>query len=292
MTDQPNAIKPSPAQAAATKALDGAAKPKTVRDLINESARELGRALPAHMSPDRLVRIALTCIRTTPKLAQCTPESLLGALFVAAQLGVEPVAGRAYLIPFRNNRKKPDGQWHSVLEAQYVMGYKGVAELFYRHDKAVQLDWGVVKEHDEFDYAMGTEAFLRHKPKATARGATIGYYAIATLKNGGKPFLFMSSEECMAHGREHSKSFDDKERKFSTDSPWATDPDAMCLKTVLLQLSKLLPLSVELQRALDADETTRHFNPRIVDALDVPSETTWSKQPGGSTAASDAATGE
>lgn len=83
----------------------------------------------------------------------------------------------------------------------------------------------------------------------------------------------------MAHGREHSKSYDAKEQKFSGDSPWATDADAMCLKTVLLQLSKLLPLSVELQRALDADETTRHFNPHVTDALDMPSETDWSKKP-------------
>ena len=261
------------------KAITEAPKPRSIRDLINDSAKELGRALPAHMSPERLVRIALTCIRTNPKLAQCTSESLMGALFVAAQLGVEPVAGRAYLIPFRNNSKKPDGQWRSVLEAQYVMGYKGVAELFYRHEKAVQLDWGVVKEGDEFDYALGTESFLRHKPRTSARGATIGYYAIATLKNGGKPFMFMSAEECMAHGREHSKTYDGKEKKFFGDSPWATDPDAMCLKTVLLQLSKLLPLSGVLQRALDVDGTTRHFNPHVTDALDMLSETDWSKKP-------------
>lgn len=83
----------------------------------------------------------------------------------------------------------------------------------------------------------------------------------------------------MAHGREHSKTYDGKEKKFFGDSPWATDPDAMCLKTVLLQLSKLLPLSVELQRALDVDETTRHFNPHVTDALDMLSETDWSKKP-------------
>lgn len=260
-----------------TKAITNTAKPLTIRDLINKQAKELGRALPSHMSPERLVRIALTCIRTNPKLAQCTPESLLGTLFTAAQLGIEPVAGRAYLIPFSNSRKKPDGSWHKILEAQYVMGYKGIVELYYRHDKAVQLDWGVVRENDDFQYELGTASFLKHRPALTNRGKVIGYYAVATLKNGGKPFMFMSVEDCMSHGREHSKTYDKKTSSFYSDSPWATDPDSMCLKTVLLQLAKLLPLSVELQRALAADETTRHFNPDIPDALDVPSETDWSE---------------
>lgn len=260
------------------KTVSTAPQPKSVRDLINDAAKELGRALPAHMSPDRLVRIALTCIRTTPKLASCTSESLLGALFTAAQLGIEPVAGRAYLIPFANNRKKPDGSWHKVQEAQYVMGYKGIVELFYRHEKAVQLDWGVVRAKDEFQYELGTSAFLKHKPAITDRGDTVGYYAVATLKNGGKPFMFMSVGECMDHGREHSKTYDKKSASFYSDSPWATDPDSMCLKTVLLQLAKLLPLSVELQRALAADETTRHFNPHVNDVLDMPSETDWSER--------------
>src|SRR5437762_3454596 len=112
--------------------------------LIEQASKDLGRALPEHLRAERLVRIATTCIRTVPGLAECTPVSLVGALFTAAQIGIEPVAGRAYLLPFNNSRKKPDGSWHTVKEAQFVLGYKGVAELFYRHEKAVQLDWSEV----------------------------------------------------------------------------------------------------------------------------------------------------
>ena len=53
----------------------------------------------------------------------------MGALFTAAQIGIEPVGGRAYILPYQNNRKKPDGSWHSVMEAQFQLGYKGIAEL-------------------------------------------------------------------------------------------------------------------------------------------------------------------
>jgi recombination protein RecT len=261
-------------------------KPKTLTELIRESTKELGKALPSHLSPERLTRIALTCIRLNPELSKCTPESFLGSLFTAAQLGIEPVAGRAYLLPFKNKRKIGN-EWKTVLECQFVMGYKGLADLFYRHEKAVQLDWGIVNENDEFKYEYGTNAFLKHLPARKDRGETIGYYVIAKLDNGGRPFKYMSHEQCMDHGKKHSKTWltkawDEKQHKmvecephWAESSPWKTSEDSMCLKTVLIQLAKLLPLSVEMQRALAVDETSRDFKKGIGDALDMKETTEW-----------------
>ena len=237
----------------------------TLQELIEKSAKEFKKALPVHMRPERLVRIALTCIRQTPELAQCNPASFVGALLVSAQLGLEPVAGRAYILPFWNakaNRK----------DAQLITGYKGLADLFYRHEKAVQLNWGIVKKNDEFDFEYGTQAKLRHRPTMQDRGEVIGYYVIAELQGGAKPFLYMSKEDCLEHGKKHSKTYDSKSNKFSPYSPWATEQDAMCLKTVLIQLSKVLPLSIELQKAIQADETSREYREGINDALDIPAQ--------------------
>lgn len=253
-----------------------AAKPQVgIQSLIEKSMKELGRALPAHLNANRLVRIALTCIRVNPDLAKCTPESFLGALFTSAQLGVEPVAGRAYILPFNNKRKKPDGAWHTVKEAQFVMGYKGLADLFYRHEKSVQLDWGIVCANDEFSYEKGTNAFLKHKPSMGERGPAIGYYVVATLTHAGKPFEFMSKAQAMEHGKKHSKTYDRQTGKFYDSSPWTTAEDSMCLKTVLIQLAKILPLSVELQRAIAADETSRELRRGVQDVLEIPDTTTW-----------------
>lgn len=257
------------------KALEQTPPPRDLRSLIENSAKELGRALPEHMRPERLVRIALTCIRTTPKLANCTPESFLGSLFMAAQLGLEPIAGRAYLIPFLNSRQRPDGSgWHKVLEAQFVMGYRGLAELFYRHEKAVMLNWGVVKEKDDFDYELGTEAFLKHVPARADRGQIYGFYVIADLGKA-KPFHYMSYQDCLEHGKKHSKTYDKRAGTFMADSPWATNVEAMCLKTVLIQLCKVLPLSFELARAVEQDETSRDYKAGIGDALEMPTTTDW-----------------
>ena len=248
---------------------------RSLQSLILESSKELGKALPTHMKPERLVRIALTCIRMVPELGRCTPKSFLGALFTAAQIGIEPVAGRAYILPFYNSKKKPDGSWHKVLEAQFLLGYKGIAELFYRHEKAVELAWGAVCKNDEFSYEYGTDARLMHRPALTDRGLVIAYWVQAKLHNGGKPFMVMSADDCMEHGRKHSKTYDKEKKEFYSSSPWITSPDAMCLKTVFVQLAKLLPLSVELQRAIDADESSRDYRKGVEDALDIPSQTNW-----------------
>lgn len=250
---------------------------KPLRTMIEEASKELGRALPEHMRAERLVRIALTNIRMTPQLAKCTPESFLGALFTAAQLGVEPVAGRAYLLPFYNSKKKDDGSWHKVMEAQFVMGYRGLAELFYRHEKSVMLNWGVVKSGDEFEYELGTESFLRHKP-GVARGETLGFYVIADLGKA-KPFHYMSLGECLEHGMKHSKTYDKKASAFYENSPWATNRDAMCLKTVLIQLCKVLPLSFELQQAVEQDEASHEYRKGVSNILETPNTTSWEDHP-------------
>lgn len=247
----------------AKQALASVTPQQTLQELIEKSAKEFKRALPTHMRPERLVRIALTCIRQTPGLTQCTPNSFVGALLVSAQLGLEPMAGRAYILPFFNSKT-------GKTEAQFLVGYKGLADLFYRHEKAVQLNWGIVKKNDEFEYEYGTQAKLRHKPAMGERGETIGYYVIAELQGNAKPFMYMSAVDCMEHGEKHSKTYSQKDKAFYPASPWAKEPDAMCLKTVLIQLAKLLPLSIELQRAISADETSREYREGIDDALDIP----------------------
>jgi len=247
-------------------------KQVSLQDLIRQSANELGKALPAHLNPERLVRIVLTAIRLNPELAMCTPESFLGSLFILAQMGLEPIAGRAYLVPFNNRR---NGQ--VVKEVQAVIGYKGLTELFYRHESAMSLDMHKVYENDDFSYEYGSNSYLKHKPALKKRGEVIAYYVIAKMKGGASVFRVMSKEDAMEHGRKHSKTYDKKTRQFHWSSPWAKEPDSMCMKTVLIQVSKLLPLSVEVQRAIAVDETSRDYRRGIDNAFDLPDNTNWNE---------------
>ena len=249
---------------------------KSIVQVIQASVKELEKAVPSCMSAERLARIAVTTIRLNPKLAECTPQSFLGALFQSAQLGLEPnVEGQAYLIPYTNS-KCQNGKWVRVPEVQFQIGYKGYIELFYRHSNAVSIDMHTVYENDTFEHSYGTDAYIKHIPSLKDRGEAIAYYAVAKLKNGGVLFKVMSKDACIEHGKTHSKVFDKETKTFKKDSPWAKEPDAMCKKTVLIQLTKLLPKSVELQKALAMDNTTKSVVK--ADMFEVPDETNWNEQ--------------
>lgn len=250
-------------------------EPKTtIQDIIFSQAEQFKHCLPSHITPERMCRVALTNYRLNPKLADCSVESFIAALFQSAQLGLEPgIEGQAYLIPYKNS-KKINGQWVTKMEVQFQIGYKGLVELCYRYDGTSTLDMQKVCENDVFEYELGTDGYIKHKPALTNRGNTIAYYAVAKFKNGDKLFNIMSKEECIEHAKKHSKTYDKSTGTFS--GVWADEEDAMCKKTVLIQLMKTMPKSIEVKRALAADNTTKT---RISeDMIEIKDETNWENE--------------
>ncbi len=141
---------------------------------------------------------------------------------------------------------------------------KGMLDLFYRSEGSLNIDAHEVRENDEFDFEYGLNANLRHKPVLNNRGKTIAYYAVAHLKGGGYSFLVMSMEDIeKVRKRAKAKSF----------SPWNTDYDEMAKKSVIKRLCKYLPLSIELQRGLSNDETTK--KEIDIDMSTVEDQTDW-----------------
>lgn len=223
---------------------------------VNSMSSELARAVPKHLTGDRIARIALTSLRTTKHLPECTQASFAGALMNCAQLGLEPggPAGEAYLVPFFNRKQ-------GVYEVQLVIGYQGMVKLFWQSPMARHLDAQVVYENDEFDYEYGLAPRLVHKPSLTGRGRPIAYYAVASMTNGGSAFVVLAPED-IERIRQRSRAKD--------DGPWKTDYDPMAKKTCIRQLFKMLPKSAELARAIAHDESVR--TDRSLDALDAAPE--------------------
>ncbi len=149
-----------------------------IADMIKALEPEIARALPSVITPERFTRMALNALNNTPKLAECTQMSFLGALMSAAQLGLEPNTplGQAYLIPFKNK---------SVLECQFQIGYKGLLDLVYRNDMVQTVQAQAVYENDTFSYALGLNSDLIHVPALNERGEMIAFYALFKLENGG-----------------------------------------------------------------------------------------------------------
>lgn len=229
-------------------------KPKEkVEHYLNEMMPHITQVLPKHVDHDRMMRIALNVIRTNPKLLECNIESLMGGVMEAAKLGLEPgLLGQCYLIPF-NKTENQGGKWVTVdVEAQFIIGYKGLIDLVRRSGQVSILEARVVYENDEFDYAYGLEDYLKHKPTLTKRGKPIAYYAVCKLKDGGSSFLVMGQEEMENYRDQYAKSKNYKTKEVT--GPWKNEFEAMAKKTVLRQLIKYLPISVEHLSNLHFDE--------------------------------------
>lgn len=214
---------------------------QTIKDYIKMYKGEIAKALPSVMTPERFARIVTTAVTNNPKLAQCTPQSFVGAMLNSAQLGLEPNTslGQAYLIPYGD-------------KCQFQIGYRGLLDLAFRTGEVKSITAEVVKENDTFEYELGLEPKLKHIPRKTNRGNSIFYYAVFKLKNGGEGFTVMSKEEIEGHAKKYSKSYG--------SSPWLTEFDEMAKKTVLKKLLKYMPLKTEFVRAVAQDETIKEFD--------------------------------
>ena len=190
------------------------------------------------ISTARFVQTTINTIKRTPKLLECDTQTLFGAIFTAAELGlsVSDHAGECYIIPYGK-------------QAQFQMAYKGFVELFYR--SGVQSIWSsVVRENDDFTYQLGTNPNLIHRPANTSRGEEIGAYACAKV-NGETTFVYMNRDEIQA-----IKNMSPAAKR--PQSPWnMNDPQKwMWQKTCIKQLAKTLPKSGSsgsLAKAIQAD---------------------------------------
>ena len=215
-----------------------------IQDLLVRSKEGLQQALPKHMTAERMIRVAVTAIQKVPKLLECDARSLIGAIVEASQLGLEPdgILGHAYLVPY--TLKKGTAQEKTI--CQLIVGYKGLIDLTRRTGTIKTIEAHVVYEKDEFDYEFGLEPKLKHKPSRLGDpGKVLFAYAVGHMNSGGVQFEVMNVREIEAI-RARSRA--------ARSGPWVTDWEAMAKKTVLRRLAKLLPVSVEAQRAIALDE--------------------------------------
>lgn len=222
-----------------TNQVKKASPSKGMEQLLTKMGGQIQKALPSMVSSERFQRVALTAFSNNTKLQQCDPMSFIAAMMQSAQLGLEPNTplGQAYLIPYGK-------------QVQFQIGYKGLLELAQRSGKIKTLYAHEVRENDTFDIDYGLNQTLTHKPLLKCdRGEVIGYYAVYHLDTGGNSFIFMTKDEVLEHAKRFSKTY--------SSGPWQTDFDAMAKKTVIKQLLKYAPLSIELQKATSMDETVK-----------------------------------
>ncbi len=164
--------------AEANKAMTEKKPPKTMQDYIKSMEKEIAKALPSVITPERFTRITLSALSANPQLAHTTPQSFLGAMMTAAQLGLEPNTplGQAWLIPYKNK---------GILECQFQLGYKGLIDLAYRSGEVSIIQAHTVYENDVFDFEYGLDPGLKHIPAKVNRGEPVWFYGMFKTKDGG-----------------------------------------------------------------------------------------------------------
>jgi recombination protein RecT len=208
-------------------------KANTLKKLMESAKKEIEAALPKHVTPERMMRIALTEARKTPKLLECDQASFLGAVIQASQLGLEPGGslGHCYLIPYGR-------------EVNFQVGYRGMIELAMRAEKVSHISARAVHEGDLFEWEYGLNEGLTHKP-GNKPGILTHVYCVVHLKNGCKMFDVMNMEEVETIR---------KSSKAGNNGPWKTHFEEMAKKSVIRRLFKYMPVSVELSTAVTLDE--------------------------------------
>ncbi len=184
---------------------------------------EFTKALAGALPTDQFLRIALTELRNKPKLLTADRGSLLGALMVVAQLGLEPGGplGHAYLIPYRT-------------QVQLIIGYKGYIALASR--EGIAIDAHGVHANDRFTYGYGLNPVLEHVPADPPRGPLTHVWAIA--RQAGHVWYRVLPVAEVEEYRARSAAV-----QSGKETPWDSDYEAMAIKTVIRRLVALLPLA-------------------------------------------------
>ncbi|MEX2326946.1 MAG: recombinase RecT [Pseudomonadales bacterium] len=213
----------------------------TVRGALDKMKPQLALALPKHLTPDRLLRVAMTAVQQTPKLLDCDRTSLYSAVMTCAQLGLEPdgVLGQAYLVPFKG-------------KVQFIAGYKGYIRLAFNSGEIRGMNAQAVREGDDFSYAYGLDEHLHHVPADDNDDARIThFYAYAKFKDGGHVFVVLPRSK-VDKIRDKSEAYQAFKRGQIKSTPWDEHYEPMGCKSAIRALAKYLPLSV--QRAAEVEE--------------------------------------
>lgn len=243
------------------------------------------------LQPEKVMRLTLTAMNKTPKLRACTIDSVVASMMITTSLGLEPNTplGHAYLIPYAR-KYFWKGQWRSVVECQYQIGYKGYLALMARDERVVFTVADAVYQSDEYECAISSEvetgALLRYVKKVDGpRGALKAAFCFTRVVNehGHKGDLVtnLPAEEIykfrarsetyksLSQGKADESAKDRARRLRNLDeTPWVKFEGVMAAKSAIKRHPSQFPLAPQIAAAAaieDAIEQGRFDLAALVD---------------------------
>lgn len=202
---------------------------KKAQDMLGSGTQQFMSSVLSLVNSDRL-------------LAQCNSLELYNCCLMAAALKLpfNKDLGQAWIIPYAG---KP----------QLQIGWKGFVQLAQRSGQFRTINCTDVKEGEikNIDRLSGEIEWLWFQDdEERAKAETIGYVAYFELLNGFRKTLYMTKAELEAHAKKYSQTYK------RGNGVWKDNFDAMARKTVIkLILSRFAPLSVDMQKAIELDQS-------------------------------------
>lgn len=241
------------AEKTAAQVMDAPKEPHPIvkfNEQMEARTPEFARALPAHIPVERFKRVLLTAVQMDTDLLAADRQSLFNACQQAANDGLLPDKREGAMVIF-STKIKEGGQERWIKKVQWMPMIGGIRKKVRNSGEVVSFEAQVVHEKDDFAFELGDDPFIKHRPHMEGPpGKVIAAYAVAVLKGGEKVREVMMPWE-IEKVRAISKAKD--------SGPWVTWYEEMCRKTVARRLSKVLPMSTDLDDLLRRDDELYDF---------------------------------
>ena len=201
----------------------------------------------------QFITSALSLFNSNQQLQNCDPASIFNACLTATSLGM-PInnnLGFAYIIPYGK-------------EAQFQIGYKGFKRLAINSNQYKEL--GAKPVFDGQLIEDNTFNGFHFDWKLKKSDNVIGYVSYFKIQNDFESYYYMSVDDVQKHAKKYSQTY---KKGFGN---WKDDFEKMAIKTVVkLHLNNgTAPLSIEMQRALDTDQSViKNYNSQGKETLDI-----------------------
>ena len=251
---------------------------------IQARASEIASQLPSNVSRERFINATIAAVKATPDLLLATPRSLMSAVVKAAQDGLLP-DGREGIITIYEQKVRNSNPERKEMVAQWNPMFAGIRKRARELDGII-IDAQVVVEGDDFEFELGDNPFIKHKPAVRAEAVDaskgVAAYAIFRHPTDGilhrevmwKPEVFATMNQSRAKGSLMWTVF------------WTEGWKKACGR----RGSKSVPMSAPLQQIIQRDDenfafdrppavATRPAMPEIPDAPAAPAITQQTQVP-------------
>lgn len=205
---------------------------------IELAAPTLMHMVPKDVPFERFRAEIVTAVAYSPELLECSTESLIRETAQAAGLGLSL------------NKSLKEGDilvvWNSKAqrkEAQFRPRYGGLMKLARKSGEIRDIYAHEVYANDFFDYDLGLNKRLDHKPAKGERGELTGQaYVVWETKDGVKGFEVVEAER-MYRIRDRSEGYKAFKAGKIKSTPWDSDKAQMMRKTAVRAGTTYMPIS-------------------------------------------------